>query len=220
LPKYQQRPSKPPSFRKRFSRMSRAQASFSILALLVVCSLVATTVGTAIYDDLRNSNSNDPQTVDSSSSSDPVLEKMRADVQASPNDPAALAGLANYLANTGSADEAIVWYEKAIALKPDGYTMRLDFALALSKGQKYADAEVQFKKVITAVPNYAQAYLSLGQLYLNWIPPRDADAIAAFNSAISIDPTSVVADRAREELSRLVGATPAASPSAPPAATP
>jgi tetratricopeptide (TPR) repeat protein len=217
LQKPRRRTSKPPTLRKRFSKLSRAQAIFSILAVLVVCSLLATTLGSAVYDDLRNdSSSGNPQTENFNSTDDPVLNQMRADAQASPNDPSTLAALANYLANTGQTDEAIQWYEKAIALKRSDSDLRLDFGIALSKGEKYADAEVQFKKVIAAVPNYAQAYLSLGQLYLDWIPPRDADAIVAFNKAISLDPTSVVADRARDELSRIVSGTPVASPAATP----
>ncbi len=127
-----------------------------------------------------------------------------------------MAALANYLANTGQTDEAVLWYEKAIALSPSDTDLRFDFGIALAKGEKYADAEVQYKKVIAAIPNYVQAYLSLGQLYLDWIPPRDADAIVAFNKAISIDPTSVVAETAREEISRIVAATPSASPVATP----
>ncbi|MBN9011976.1 MAG: tetratricopeptide repeat protein, partial [Rhizobiales bacterium] len=166
---------------------------------------------------LRGSGSNTNSDLSANSSSnDPVLAQMRAAAQASPNDPTTLAALANYLANTGNTDEAIVWYEKATALSPDDPNLRLDFGIALTKGSKYTDAEVQLQKAIALLPNYAQAYLSLGELYLNWIPPRDADAIAAFNKAIAIDPTSVVAQRAQEEMSRIVGASPVASPKATP----
>jgi tetratricopeptide (TPR) repeat protein len=198
--------------------LSRAQAIFSILAVVVVCSLVATTLGAAVYDGLRGggSGSDNSQTLNGNSSSDPVLEQMRADAQASPNDPATLAALANYLANTGNTDEATIWYDKAVALTPNDPDLRVDFGIALAKGDKYADAEIQFQKAIALLPNYAQAYLSLGELYLNWVPPRDADAIAAFNKAISIDPTSVVAQRAREDMARNVGASPVASPNATP----
>lgn len=186
--------------------------------MVVVCSLVATTLGAAVYDGLRGggSGSNSSQTLNGNSSNDPVLAQMRADAQASPNDPATLAALANYLANTGNTDEATIWYDKAVALSPDDADLRLDFGIALAKGNKYSDAEIQFQKSIALAPNYAQAYLSLGELYLNWVPPRDADAIAAFNKAIAIDPTSVVAQRAREDMARIVGATPVASPNATP----
>ena len=216
LQKPRRRTSKPPTLRKRFSKLSRTQAVFSILAIVIVFLLVFGLVGTAIFDDYNSHSSNDSPTTSADIADDPVLKEMRADAQTSPNDPSTLAALANYLANTGQTDEAIQWYEKAIALTPNDSDLRLDFGIALSKGEKYADAEVQFKKVIAAVPNYAQAYLSLGQLYLDWIPPRDADAITAFNKAISLDPTSVVADRARDELSRIVSGTPVASPAATP----
>jgi tetratricopeptide (TPR) repeat protein len=196
--------------------MSRTQATFSILAIAIVFLLVFGLVGSAVLDDFNSRSSGDSPTTSANSADDPVLNQMRADAQASPNDPSTLAALANYLANTGQTDEAIQWYEKAIALTPNDSDLRLDFGIALSKGEKYADAEIQFKKVIAAVPNYAQAYLSLGQLYLDWIPPRDADAIAAFNKAIALDSTSVVADRARDELSRIVAGTPVASPAATP----
>ena len=197
--------------------MTRSQRIFSILAVVVVFSLVVGAAGTAIWDDLRNSSSGDTnQASTGNSANDPILDEMRADANANPNDSATLAALANYLANTGQTDEAIIWYQKAIDLTPDDSDLRLDFGIALAKGEKYADAEVQFKKVLAAIPTYAQAYLSLGQLYLDWIPPREADAISAFHSAISIDPTSVVADRARDEIARIVPATPGASPGATP----
>jgi Flp pilus assembly protein TadD len=196
--------------------LSRTQAIFSILAVVVVCSLVATTLGAAVYDGLRGTGSSDNSDLSANSSDDPVLAQMRAEARASPDDPTTLAALANYLANTGNTDEAIVWYEKATALTPNDADLRLDFGIALTKGEKYKDAEVQIQKAIALVPNYAQAYLSLGELYLNWIPPRDGDAIAAFNKAISIDPASVVAQRAQEEMSRIVGASPVASPRATP----
>src|SRR5436190_247418 len=80
-----------------------------------------------------------------------------------------LAALGNYLANTGRTSESVTWYEQALTLDPDNSTIRLDFARSLAEGEKRADAELQFQKVIAAEPNNAQAHYSLAGLYANWL---------------------------------------------------
>jgi tetratricopeptide (TPR) repeat protein len=191
---------------------NRNQRLLAILGVVVVISLIATIAGPPLIDYLTRPNDEDPATLDENSD-DPVEQEYRTQIKVNPNDAAPLAGLANYLGNTGRVDEAIPLYEQSLELEPNNWATRLDFARALSSGGKRPDAELQFKKVLSACPGSEQSLFSLGQLYANWVPPRTADAIAVFEQAISSGPGTFVAERALEELSKLgVGSPVPASP--------
>lgn len=211
-------PRRPPIAR-RLRRISRAQSIFSILAILVVCALVGTAVGSPLLDALTNQNESNP--IDVTDKTDDVLTQLQKAANDNPKDSAALANLGNYLANTGRIEEAIGWYEKALTLTPADTALRLDFARSLANGEKREDAEIQFMKVLAAEPNNAQGRLSLGELYARWIPPRRAQAMTEFQAVISLDRTSYLAERAKQELGSLGAATPAAAtPSATAPSTP
>jgi len=184
----------------------------AILGVVVVMSLIATIVGPPLVDYLTLPN-DDNEVTDGEDTDDPVEQDFRAQIDANPNDAAALAGLANYLGNTGRVEEAIPLYEQSLEIEPENWGSRLAFARVLANGGKRPDAELQFKKVLGACPGSEQALFSLGQLYANWVPPRTADAIAVFERVIVAGPGTFVAERALEELSRLgVGSPTAASP--------
>ena len=190
----------------------RNQRLYAVLGVVVVFSLIATIVGPPLVDYLTSPDTDDEMTV-GDDTEDPIEQEYRAQIEANPDDPAALAGLANYLGNTGRVDEAVPLYERALQIEPDNWSTRLGFARVLSNGGKRPDAELQFRKVLAACPGSEQALFSLGQLYANWIPPRTADAIAAFQQVVTAGPGTFVAERAMEELSRLgLGSPVAASP--------
>jgi tetratricopeptide (TPR) repeat protein len=181
-------------------------------------ALIGTIVGPPLVDYLTQPDDEPEFTVDSDST-DAVEAEYLARIKAEPNDASAMAGLGSYLGQTGRVDEAIPWYEKALALEPENTEFRYGFGVALSNGDKRQDAELQFKKVIEAEPNNAPAHFALGQLYQNWVPSRNAEAISEYQIVISLVPDSFLAQRAREELTSLGVATPiSASPVASPAA--
>jgi cytochrome c-type biogenesis protein CcmH/NrfG len=197
------------SLRRRLGRLSRAQFALSILALVVVFSLVVTAVGSAVVDGLSSSGSNDDSNVDANDTTDEYGASLRDDATKHPDDPETLAALANYLAMTGQLTEAIGLYEKALALKPDDWDLRLDFARSLSDGGKRNDAELQFKKVIGAQPTNAQAHYFLAELYRNWVPARNDDAAAEYRRTIEVGPDTYVAEESAQALQELGFATPA-----------
>jgi len=203
--------------------MNRAQLAFSILAILVVFSLVIGAVGTAIIDALTSPDrGDDPITLDESSE-DEYEQYLRDQVEDNPDDATWLAALANYLAQTGRLTEAITWYEKSLALD-DKWDVRLDFARSLADGGKRTDAEFQFKKVIDSHPeDVEQAHYYLGELYRNWVPERIPEAADQYRRTIENGPGTYVAELAAQALAELGYATPqpAASPASIPAeATP
>lgn len=195
------------------------------MAIATVGALLIGAVAFVLEDLISSGRSNGA--VVQNDQPDPVEKQFRDMVAANPDDAGALTGLANYLSNTGRVGEAVPLFEKALNVKPDDWSTRLAFARALAQGDKRADAELQYRKVIAAQPNNAQAYFGLGQLYGSWVPARPADAIAAYQAAIAADGASFVAQRSTEELAKLGVASPAAgtplagsNPSASPTASP
>lgn len=215
------RPTSPQPRKKRTQIAGKkSQRIYAILGLVVAFSLIAAIIVPPIIDFLTQPSDDSTINVDESTA-DPVKEQLLAEIEANPNNAESLAALGNYLGNTGSVDEAIPWYEKALELAPDNWDIRLGFARVLANGAKRADAELQFKKVIAAQPNDPQAHFSLGQLYANWVPPRTAEAIAEYQTVIDVGPGTFVAERAAEEILQLGGASPVAgTPVASPVATP
>jgi tetratricopeptide (TPR) repeat protein len=193
--------------------MGRAQLAFSILALVVVFSLIAGALGTAIVDGLTNAGlDEDPVTIDENTP-DEYEESLRRDVAENPNDAATLALLANYLAQTGRLNEAIEWYEKSLELEPENWDVRLDFARSLADGGKRQDAEFQFKKIVVGQPENAQAHYYFAELYRNWVPPRIPDAVVEYRRTIDVGPGTYVAELAAQALHDLGYATPEANAS-------
>lgn len=196
--------------------MDRAQAAFSILATLVVCSLVAGTLGTAVFNGAGGVEDADP--LEYQEPSTELEDSLRATLAANPDDVEATGLLANLLANTGKVAEAIPLYERLLAERPEDMRRRLEFARVLADGGKRADADLQFEKVLAAEPENAEALFYRAQLHRIWSPPRTDDAVAGFQRVIEIAPDQYLAERAAEELTALGYATPLAG--ATPLATP
>lgn len=189
----------------------RYQLIFVAMAALMLCSLVVGVAGSIVldaFDGSGNGSGGNSNEIDTS-----VEEAFRSTAEANPDDPAAAAALANYLANTGKLSDAIPYYERAIELSPEDANIRLDFARSLASGAFNGDAELQFQKAIELNPSDAQAYFYLGELYYNMSPQRTVEAIDQYEKTIELDPSSFVAERAQERLAALGVATPEASPS-------
>lgn len=190
---------------------SRYQVIFIIMAGLMLVSLLLGVIGPVVIDAFQ---SNDNGSGGNSTEIDASVEQaFRATAEAKPDDPAAAAALANYLANTGKLSDAIPWYEKAIQLSPNDPNLRLDFARSLATGDFGSDAELQFQKAIELDPTDPQAYFYLGELYYNMHPQRVVDAIDQYEKTIELGPETFIALRAQERLVELGVATPEASPS-------
>ncbi len=196
--------------------MDGAQIAFSILAGLVVCSLVAGALGTAVFDQQGGAGDADP--LEYQEPSTELEDSLRATVAANPENVEATALLANLLANTGKVTEAIPLYERLLAANPDDTGRRLEFARVLADGEKQADADLQFGKVLSAEPGNVEALFYRAQLHRTWNPPRLAEAAAGYRQVIELGPDQYLAERAAEELAAMGFATPEAG--ATPPATP
>jgi tetratricopeptide (TPR) repeat protein len=198
----------------RSANRTRSQTLFTIFAFILACSLVAGVVGSIVIDLFFTTTDTGP--VDLAQDDQVVESALRSTAEAEGADASDLAVLANFLANTGQLPEAIGYYEEALRLEPENATIRLDFARSLAAGGYYQDAEFQFLRVIELDPQNPQAYFYLGELYMNWSPPRTDEAIREFRMTIETGPGTFVAERAAERLEALGETAPQASPIAAP----
>lgn len=201
---------------QRLPKRSRLSIAFLVISSLVICSLLAAGLITAISLDLVGLGDDED---DPSNFVDPnadVVASQQTAVAENPDDYEALLLLANLLGNSNRLSEAIPVYERAIDLRPDDAATRLDFARALSDGGKPADAEVQFKQVIALDPNNQAAFYYLGEMYRTSKPARTDEAILHYLRVIEIDGGSFLAEQARNQLTTLGVTAPAASPAASP----
>lgn len=221
MPKQRRPPVRRVPVRARRSAQTRRERWFAVVALLTVAALVIGAVGSAVMLDLfQDDGDEDVIDVSGGDEDDPVEQEFREDLAARPDDPQAMATLANYLSQNGKDDEAKVLFEQALALAPDDSAIRLDFAGSLADAGSPRDAEVQYSKVIAAEPANGVALLGLARLYRDWSPPRTDEAIAEYQQVVAVAGDSILVQIANEELAELGVVVPAASPSASPAATP
>jgi len=85
-------------------------------------------------------------------------------------------GLACY--GAGEYSSSLLAFENALALKPDSWETRYNFALALNKADHPNEAIVELKKVTRLKDSYANAWLEMGVIYQN----RFADIENAYNA--------------------------------------
>ena len=183
----------------------------AIFALIVVCSLVASGIGAALFD--RSPDDAPPEKAVESEGEE-FERSLRDAIASNPNDTEAMVSLANLLSTLGEQTEAVDWYERALAIHPNDVGIRLAFAASLVQFGKLADAEVQYLNVLAMERENAEAHFYLAELYRQWQPPRHGDAALHFRQVIELAPDSYLGQRAEEEMMRLGGVegTAAASP--------
>ncbi len=192
-------------------RVNAPRLAAAVFALVVVCSLLASGLGTIVLDGgLWADEPAEEQSLDADDEFERSLRRLIAD---DPGDVEAMVSLANLLATSGEVAEAVDWYERALEIDPNNARTRLDFAASLVAAGRATDAEVQYQRVLAIDADNIDAFFYLGELYRAWQPPRPADAVAAYQRVVELAPDAYLAERANEELGRL-GATPVASPSA------
>jgi cytochrome c-type biogenesis protein CcmH/NrfG len=196
---------------------NRLSVAFLVVSSLVICSLLAAGLVTAVSLDIFGSDDDDPGTNIEDPNAD-LVSAQETKVAENPDDYEALVLLANVLGNSNRLDEAIPIYEKALQQRPDDAATRLDFARALYDGGKMADAEVQFRKVIELDPDNQAAVYYLAELYRTSSPIRTDEAIPLYQRAVAIDDQSFIGEQSANHLNALGAPGPLSSPSSSPQA--
>jgi tetratricopeptide (TPR) repeat protein len=185
---------------------SRPSLIFAAMGVMLVCLLVGGLVLTLVSDARQARDTSGRQTP---IPVDTALEReLEAAAIANPGDADAQAAWANVLSNTGRLEQAIPFYEAAIALRPTDWTLRQAFGIALMDGGKLADAEFQFDRIVESDRANPQGWYYLAEVYMRWTPPREDEAIYAYQQTIATGPETYAADLARQQLVALGVATP------------
>lgn len=205
-PRTRPNPNLPPQ-----SGADRTPIVYIIIVSLVVFSLILAALSTVDFSGILGSD--DEPTPDYNVDSIAVQQTVVAE---NPDDVEARALLANMLANSGRMPEAVPVYEELLEQNPDDVDTRLDFAQGLQTNDMPNDAEAQFLRVLEISPDNHTAHYYLAQLYMDWQPRRQDEAIAHYERVVEIAPDSFLAEQAQGVLDTIGQATPAESPAATP----
>lgn len=172
-----------------------------MFAGLLVCSLIAGTLGTIVQD--RGAGSGDEAAEDAPEGPGDFERSLRVAIGEDPTDAAAMASLANLLGTVGESAEAIDWYERSLELRPNDRETRLNFGTTLADAGSRADAERQFRRLLEADAGDPEATFYLAELYAGWDPPRQEEARDLYARAIDIAPNAYLSGLAAEALARI-----------------
>ena len=193
--------------------MPTGQLAFSLIGLLVICSMVAGTLATVGFDASNRPADADP--TEFTDGTNQLIEQQRQRVEDGPEDAGAMALLGSLLANAGQVAEASRWYEAALELNPNDVATRLDFGQQLALNNRPFDAELQYQKVLETARlpvDRAQAHYGLARLYESWNPPRLPEASEQYHLVIETEGDLFIAEQARQRLAELEGGSPVSTP--------
>jgi predicted Zn-dependent protease len=131
-----------------------------------------------------------------------ATEAFREALRLSPRDPQINSNYANLLAASGESDAALVHYARAIEAAPAFLDARFNRALLLQKLGLFEDALADIDALIVRQPADARFHSARGAVLRSL--DRLAAAAEAFDAAVSLDPTRLVAlhGRARVAMER------------------
>ncbi|HEV2527937.1 MAG TPA: tetratricopeptide repeat protein [Thermomicrobiales bacterium] len=196
-------------------RRSKGQIAFAVVAIIIVLSMVGSVVA-SIAVDLAGPGEQQDDTdapLAFEEQQQELIDEQLAAVEANPNDFAAIVRLAQSYQLANQPDQAITWFERALAINPNDVPTRLDFADMLTQAGRQNDAELQYFRVLEIDPANVPAMFYLGDLYQFWQPAaRTDEAVAQFQRVVMTSPTSALATTARERLGILGAPVPDATP--------
>ncbi len=120
-----------------------------------------------------------------------VQDPVAAVIPAAREDASALLKRGIQLAAAGDAKGAIVAHEKALVLSPMLVQARVNLETLYGGVGRWKDAEAQYREVLAAGTNIAEAHANYAQVLL--AQRRAADAIPVFRAALEVNPADGVA---------------------------
>lgn len=115
-----------------------------------------------------------------------VEDPVAALIPAAREDAAAVMKRGIQLAAAGEVQRAIEAHERAVALAPALVQARVNLITLYGRAGRWADAEAQYRQVITAARNIGEAHANFAQVLL--AQRRAADAIPIFREALASSP--------------------------------
>ena len=124
-------------------------------------------------------------------------------VESNPEDVTALLALATLYFEAHSFEEAVPWYEKALALSPDDVESSTNLGVSYFYAGSADRAAAQFLHSLELAPDHAQTLLSLGIVRAFGLDDLPG-AKEVWERVIEVAPDSNQATAAREALTRVV----------------
>ncbi|MCA8960902.1 MAG: tetratricopeptide repeat protein [Planctomycetes bacterium] len=90
-------------------------------------------------------------------------------------------------------EQAIPFYEHALAIDPQNTRTRYNYALALELVGRSADSEAELQRLVAARPDYAPTYFRWGELCFR--EGRNEEAVGHFRKVLDLLPSSAIAGR-------------------------
>ena len=149
---------------------------------------------------------------------------LMAQLQANPTDTAVLLTLADEYYNGGQYETAATFLDKLLAVDPEHIKGLLARGAVSFNLDQLDAAEATWLKVVELDPDNQEVHYDLGFLYLNQTTPDWAGVQREWSRVIEIDPTTSLAQTAKQHLDSLVASSmipgsPAPSAAASPAAS-
>lgn len=139
----------------------------------------------ALYPDDFEAQGNQAKLLWLMGRNDDAIRYFAEAMRISPKSAAPYADSGIIKAEQGDFAAAIVYLEKAIALRPNDLDLRLNLALVFYRQGKYDPAAREFSAIIQANPGYALGYNGLGLVYLE--TGRVDEAVSCFRTALRLD---------------------------------
>ncbi|HZM71694.1 MAG TPA: tetratricopeptide repeat protein [Candidatus Cryosericum sp.] len=112
---------------------------------------------------------------------------LKAAIEKNPQDTDAMLRLANLYQDAGKFDDAIAYYRRILALRPDDVNPRTDMGICLRESGHVDEALAEFRKSLEIDPRHWQTWLNVGVVSL--FDRNDAEtAAAAFARVEELNP--------------------------------
>ena len=116
-----------------------------------------------------------------------LIQPMLDAAKANPSDPKPLVEIGNTYYDHQFYPEAIKYYQKALALKPDDVNVRTDMGTAMFYGGSAAQAVAEFEKGLKVNPTHAQTLFNMGVVKLQGLnDPKGA--LSAWQRLLDTNP--------------------------------
>jgi tetratricopeptide (TPR) repeat protein len=140
----------------------------------------------------------------------PVLDEqriaaLRTETEADPASVDSRVALGDLYFDAHRFDQAIPWYEQALALRPDLVEVSTDLGVSYYYVDQPGRAVAQFERSLEVDPSHAKTHLNLGIVKAFGLQDLDG-AMLAWERVIEIAPESAEAIAARDAIDRIGGA--------------
>lgn len=140
--------------------------------------------------------------------------QLQALIEQNPADQEAIFELGEMYFQAGRYEDTTLWFTKLVELDPTNKHALTDLGTAAYNTGDAVNAKIWWEKVLAIDPNDVQTHYNLGFMYAN-VEPRDlAGAVREWETVLTLDPESQLAQTARVHIDGLKAELAAETPGA------